>query len=116
MTKLTAGQALVELGNKHGLKYDRWENRSMTIAGLKVQIETTLRTTEKAFKLEELRVLAVLYLLLLAPAGARPASILKLCFGDIRGLLVRDPNKGPHRLVVKFTLSFTKRYLVPKAM
>ncbi|KAI1421246.1 C2H2 finger domain protein [Xylaria sp. FL1777] len=107
--------AIVELGDKHSLTDDKRENRSMTIADLKLQIETTLNTTEKSFKLGEQRILAVLFLLLLAPAGARPASILQLRFGDIRVVLVRDPNNGPHRLVIKFTLNFTKRYLGPKA-
>lgn len=34
--------------------------------------------TEKDFELGELRVLAVLFLLLLAPQGSRPASILQM--------------------------------------
>lgn len=83
----------------------------MTIEDLREQIETTISTTKKSFKLGELRILAVLFLLLLAPAGARPTSILRLRFGDIRLALVRDPEGGPHNILIRFTLAFTKTYL-----
>lgn len=39
----------------------------MTLDDLRLQLETTLRTTEKGFRLEELHILAMLFLLLLAP-------------------------------------------------
>ena len=89
----------------------------MTLNDLKRQIDTTLRTTEKGFKLGELRVLAVLFLLLLAPQGSRPRSILQLKFGDIQVLLVRDPAcpEAPPRLVIELSVAYTKRYLGPKA-
>lgn len=48
----------------------------MTLDDLRLRIKATLSTTEKAFKLGEQRILAVLYLLLRAPMGARPESIL----------------------------------------
>lgn len=48
------------------------------------QIETTLSTTEKYFRLGEQRILAVVFLLLLAPAGSRPDSILKIRLGNLR--------------------------------
>lgn len=60
----------------------------MAIEDLKLQIETTLRTTEKAFKLGEPRIFAVLFLLLLAPQGSRPDSILKLQFRHVGILLM----------------------------
>lgn len=108
-------QALVELGNTYNLASDKRVNRAMTLADLKLQLATTVRTTEKSFRLGEVRMLAVLYLLLLAPAGSRPQSILSLRFGDIGILLSRDPHGGPHRLLIKFSLNFTKRYLGKKA-
>lgn len=86
----------------------------MTINDLKDQIETTLSTTKKSFDLGELRILAVLFLLLLAPAGSRPTSILRLRFGDIRVALARDPEGGPHKILIRFTLEFTKSYLGTK--
>ncbi|KAM0814231.1 hypothetical protein AB5N19_00021 [Seiridium cardinale] len=109
------GNALVRLGEKYKLTHEKRENRSMTLTDLKHQIATTLRTTDKSFKLGEMRILAILFLSLLAPAESRPTSILKLRFGDSRVLLARDPDGGPHRLVIKFTLSFTKQYLGKKA-
>jgi hypothetical protein len=48
----------------------------------------------------------VLSLLLVAPV-----SILRLPFGDIRVLLPRDPECGPHKIVTCFTLEFTKTHL-----
>lgn len=82
----------------------------MSLEDLKLQIETTLCTTEKSFKLGELRVLAVLFLLLVCPTGSRPGAILGLQFGDIQVSLMRDPNGGPHRLVIACTLNKTKTY------
>jgi hypothetical protein len=86
----------------------------MTIDQLKEQIEETLSTTEKSFELGEIRILAVLFLLLLAPEGARPTSILRLRFGDIRIMLVRDPEGGRPIIASRFTLEFTKTYLGDK--
>lgn len=102
---------LRDLAKKHGLSNEKRANRCMTIEDLKKQIETTISTTKKSFKLGELRILAVLFLLLLAPAGARPTSILRMRFGDIRLVLARDPEGGPHNILIRFTLAFTKTYL-----
>ena len=86
----------------------------MTIDTLKEEILTMLSTTKKSFELGEIRILAVLFLLLLAPAGARPTSILRLRYGDIEVMLARDPDGGPHNLLLWFTLEFTKTYLGEK--
>ncbi|KAI3532108.1 C2H2 finger domain-containing protein [Colletotrichum abscissum] len=107
-------QVLRNLGKKHRLSEQRRANRCMTIDDLKQQIETTLSTTKKSFKLGELRILAVLFLLLLAPAGSRPEATLNLRFKDIRVVLARDPEGGPHKLLLRFTPEFTKSYLGEK--
>ncbi|KAI0448256.1 hypothetical protein F5B21DRAFT_523079 [Xylaria acuta] len=110
--------AIANLCKAHKLSAEKRENRPMTLDNPKPQLDTTLRTMEKTFKLGEQRILAILFLLLLAPAGSRPASILQLRFGDIEVALRRDPTdpiKGPRRLLIRFTLKFTKRYLGPKA-
>ncbi|KJZ72256.1 hypothetical protein HIM_08398 [Hirsutella minnesotensis 3608] len=104
-------KVLRHLSKKHNLSDQKRANRAMTIEDLKEQIETIISTTKKSFGLGELRVLAVLFLLLLAPAGARPTSILRLRFGDIRLVLARDPEGGPHNILIRFTLAFTKTYL-----
>ncbi|OLN95805.1 hypothetical protein CCHL11_02769 [Colletotrichum chlorophyti] len=73
-------QVMRSLAKKHGLNEQRRANRCMTIDDLRQQIETTLSITKKSFKLGELRILAVLFLLLLAPAGSRPKATLDLRF------------------------------------
>ncbi|KAK7937416.1 uncharacterized protein PG986_014284 [Apiospora aurea] len=108
-------KVLRALAKKFGLSEERRPNRCMTVDQLEGQIETTLSTTKKSFKLGELRIYAVLFLLLLAPAGAWPQSILRLRFGDLMIMLERDPDGGPHNTLVKFTLAFTKSYLGEKA-
>ncbi|KAI9146617.1 C2H2 finger domain-containing protein [Paramyrothecium foliicola] len=107
-------KVLRSLAKKHGLNDQKRANRCMTIDDLKDQIETTLSTTRKSFQLGELRILAVLFLLLVALAGARPMAIPMLRFSDIRVVLARDPEGGPHKLLIRFTPKFTKTYLGAK--
>ncbi|KAJ4385213.1 hypothetical protein N0V93_010274 [Gnomoniopsis smithogilvyi] len=79
-------------------------------------LETTLRTTKKSFKLGEKRILAILFLLLLAPAGSWPASMLQLRFVDLELVLRRDPNNpGARRFIIRMTLRFTNCFLGPKS-
>lgn len=106
---------MVKLGRKYNLTHKTRQNQSMTLEDLKLQVKTTLCTTEKTFKLGELRILAVLFLLLLAPQGARPQSILELRFGDVEVLLIQDPISKQPRLVLELSLAYTKRYLGLKA-
>ena len=73
-----------------------------------------LDTTKKLFHLSELQILYVLFLLLLAPTSARSTSVLRLRFRDIRVVLARDPEGGLHKVLIKFTLEFTKLYLGTK--
>ncbi|KAK1961500.1 hypothetical protein LY78DRAFT_588565 [Colletotrichum sublineola] len=103
------------LAKKHGLNDQARANRIMTIDQLKQHIEETLSTTRKMFGVGEVRLLAVLFVLLVAPAGARRRAITRLRFGDIRVVLARDPEGGPHNLLIRFTPKFTKEYLGAKA-
>ena len=88
----------------------------MTLANLKHQINTTLTTIEKAFKLEELCILTVLFLLFLVSTNSRPTFILYLRFDDIYMVLIYDPANGLHRLLIKFILNFIKKYLRKKTV
>lgn len=108
-------QGLPELATIYGLSYEKRMNRCMSIDDLKDQNQTTIATTEKSFILGEMRVLAVLYTLLLSPAGSRPMSILKMTFGDLSFAKAVDPEGGPHQILIRFSLRFTKRWLGPKA-
>ena len=87
----------------------------MTLDNLKLQIETTLKTTEKSFKLGEQRILAVLFLLLLAPAGSRPESILQIRYRDIE-IALHQPKEGPAQLRIFMKLESTKTYLGEKGV
>ena len=86
----------------------------MTVDTLKAQNKTTLSTTRQTFRIGLYRIYVVLFLLLLSPGGSRPQSILLLRFGDIQVILTRDPEGGPHNLMLKFTPEFTKTYLGTK--
>ncbi|KAK2042052.1 hypothetical protein LZ31DRAFT_624529 [Colletotrichum somersetense] len=68
-------------------------------------------TTQKMFKVGEVCILAVLFVLLVASAGAYYRAIARLHFRDIRVVLIRDPEGRPHKLLIRFTLKFTKEYL-----
>ncbi|KAL4404021.1 C2H2 finger domain-containing protein [Colletotrichum abscissum] len=107
-------RVLRRLSKRHSMNEQRRANRCMVIEDLMQQNETTLSTTKKSFKLGELRILAVLFLLLLAPAGSRPTATLNLRFKDIRVALARDPEGGPHKLLLRLTPEFTKTYLGEK--
>lgn len=68
-------KALRKLPKVKELSNKKRVNRCMIINDLKEQIEKTVSTTKKSFDLGELRILLILFLLLLAPAGARPTAI-----------------------------------------
>ncbi|KAM0369167.1 hypothetical protein ACHAPY_011187 [Fusarium culmorum] len=98
----------------HGLTGERRENRCMTIEDLERQAETTISTTKQRFHLGEHRIYALLFLLLIAPSGSRPRALLFLRFGDLELSLARDPLGGPHRILIRFRLRFTKTFLGEK--
>ncbi|KAI7758874.1 hypothetical protein LZL87_014215 [Fusarium oxysporum] len=98
----------------HGLTGERRENRCMTIEDLERQAETTISTTKQRFHLGEHRIYALLFLLLIAPSGSRPRALLFLRFGDLELSLARDPQGGPHRILIRFRLRFTKTFLGEK--
>ncbi|CAJ2508766.1 Uu.00g137920.m01.CDS01 [Anthostomella pinea] len=107
-------KVLRSLAKKHKLSNQKRDNRCMTIDNLKAEIETRLSTTRKLFDLGELRILTILFLLFLAPAGWCLKSILRLRFGDIWVVLAEDPDSGPHKLLINFTLEFIETYFGTK--
>ena len=89
----------------------------MTVEDLDKQAGTAISTTEKMFRIGEHRIYALLFLLLIAPSGSRPRALLSLRYGDLGFFLQRDTEAGPgspHRLMIKFSLRFTKRFLGAK--
>ncbi|RKK77497.1 hypothetical protein BFJ71_g16737 [Fusarium oxysporum] len=105
---------LYKLTQKHGLTAQRRENRCMTIENLEKQAKTTISTTKKRFRIGEHRIYALLFLLLIAPSGSRPQALLLLRYGDLELSLARDPEGGPHRILIRFKLCFTKTFLGEK--
>ncbi|KAK7398517.1 hypothetical protein QQX98_012110 [Neonectria punicea] len=105
---------LRQLLEKHGLTGERRENRRMTVEDLKRQAETAISTTKMRFRIGEHRIAALLFYQLLAPTGARPKSLLYLRYGDIMVSLARDPEGGPHLVLIRFLLHFIKTYLGAK--
>lgn len=87
----------------------------MTLDDLRLQVETTLSTTEKEFKFGEQRILAVLFLFLLAPAGSRPSGILEIKLEDIH-ISLHQPRKGPAQLLIGISLETKKAYMGPKGV
>ncbi|KPM43730.1 hypothetical protein AK830_g2836 [Neonectria ditissima] len=104
-----------EIADEYELSFQRRENRCMSMNDLEQQGDTTIGTTQKKFRIGEHRIDALLFLLLIAPSGSRPEALLHLRYGDIRVVLARDPDGGPHKILIRFTLRFTKAFLGPKA-
>lgn len=86
----------------------------MLLDDLRLQVEAILGTREKGFKLGEQRILAALFLLMLAPMGSRPEAILQMRYGDIEIALHQPKAGGPPKLLIYTTHAFTKTYLGTK--
>lgn len=74
---------LCDLAKKYSLSNKKRVNYYIIIKDLKKQIKIIISITKKSFKLGELHILAILFLLLLTPIGARSISILRMWFRDI---------------------------------
>lgn len=83
---------------------------------LKEVLRTNLATTEKKFGLGRLRIQLQLFMQLAGFTANRPNAILGLCYRHITVTLLRDPDGGPHRVLLEFTYEFTKQYLGIKDM
>ncbi|KAH6955707.1 hypothetical protein BKA56DRAFT_638131 [Ilyonectria sp. MPI-CAGE-AT-0026] len=102
------------LAVKHELTSQPRENRCMTIENLEKQAKKTIKTTKMRFRIGEHRIYTVLFLLLIAPSGSRPTALLFLRYGDLDIALARDPEGGPHSILIRFKLQFTKTFLGDK--
>jgi hypothetical protein len=81
------------------------------LAGL---LQTNLTTTKQRYPHGRHRIEINLFGQLGIFSGNRPSALLNLRYGDIVVTLLRDPNGGPHRLLIEFTCEFTKKYLGTK--
>jgi integrase len=78
-------------------------------------LKTLWCSSELAFDHERYRIQLALLLQLAGITGSRPDALLKLTWGDVKVVLLRDPSGGTRaRLVVELTFNHTKGYLGAK--
>lgn len=102
---------LRKLATKYGLTVQKREKTPMFVEDLLPVLETALRTTEKRFDLGRHRIELCLFLQLAGFTVNRSSAILALQYKHIMMTVLRDPEGGPHRLLLEFTFEFTKEYL-----
>jgi hypothetical protein len=83
----------------------------MYVEDLAQVLQTNLVTTEKRYPHGRYRIQAQLYLQLGGFTANRPQALLSLCYRHIKVTLLRDPEGGPHRVLLEFTFEFTKEFL-----
>ncbi|KAF1935665.1 hypothetical protein EJ02DRAFT_484092 [Clathrospora elynae] len=95
-----------------GVKLDAKMNRSMQkVKDLARVLQMNLVTTKKRYPHRRYRIQAQLYLQLGGFTANWPQALLGLCYWHIQVTLLRDPEGGPHRVLLEFTFEFTKEFL-----
>ncbi len=102
---------LRRLAKKHKLSYQKLEKPCMYVEDLVEVLQTNLITTKKRYTHGRHRVQLHLWLQLACFTANRPQALLDLCYRHIIVTLLRDPEGGPHRVLLEFTFEFTKQYL-----
>ncbi|CAG8891316.1 unnamed protein product [Penicillium egyptiacum] len=102
------------LAKKYKLSIKGRDKPPMDVEDLAKVVETTVSTTEKKFGHGRHRIELGLFLQLAGLTTNRPQAILDLRYRHIQVSLLRDPQGGPHRIVVEFTFEFTKEWLGAK--
>lgn len=88
----------------------------MYVEDLKEVLRVNLTTTEKRYSHGRLRMELQLFMQLAGFTANRPAALLSLCYRHIRATLLRDQGGGPDRILLEFTVEFTKDFLGAKDM
>ncbi|PVH92773.1 C2H2 finger domain protein [Periconia macrospinosa] len=109
-------KVLRKLARKHGLKKIGRDKACMYVEDLALVLQTNLVTTEKRYTHGRYRIQVQLYLQLGGFTANRPKALLSLCYKHIQVTLLRDPEGGPHRVLLEFTFEFTKEFLGIKDM
>ncbi|KAI9765782.1 MAG: hypothetical protein M1839_005382 [Geoglossum umbratile] len=102
---------LRKLVKKHKLTKGKREKTAMYVEDLVEYLQTNLTTTKKRYTHGRHRIQLVLFCQLAGFSGNRPQALLNLRYRDIVVTLLRDPNGGPHRILIEFTCEFTKQFL-----
>lgn len=80
----------------------------MDVEDLTKVVETTVSTTKKKFGHGRHCIELALFLQLAGLTTNRPQAILNLRYRHIQVSLLRDPQGGPHRIIIEFIFEFTK--------
>lgn len=81
---------------------------------LTLMVKRNLTSTKIRYNHGRLRIETCLFLILASLSGNRPKALLNLRYQDILVTLLRDPEGGPHRILIEFTPEFTKSFLGQK--
>ncbi|KAF1964005.1 hypothetical protein BU23DRAFT_521662, partial [Bimuria novae-zelandiae CBS 107.79] len=109
-------KVLRKLAKKHGLKKIGRDKACMYVEDLTRVLETNLVTTEKRYSHGRYRIQTQVYLQLGGFTANRPKALLSLCYRHVQVTLLRDPEGGPHRVLLELTFEFTKEFLGIKDM
>ncbi|KAI9769856.1 MAG: hypothetical protein M1840_003850 [Geoglossum simile] len=102
---------LRKLVKKHKLTKGKREKTAMYVEDLVEYLQINLTTTKKRYTHSRHRIQLALFCQLAGFSGNRPQALLNLRYQDIVVTLLRDPNGGPHRILIEFTCEFTKQFL-----
>ncbi|KAI9763719.1 MAG: hypothetical protein M1839_006317 [Geoglossum umbratile] len=102
---------LRKLVKKHKLTKGKREKTAMYVEDLVEYLQTNLTTMKKRYTHGRHRIQLALFCQLAGFSGNRPQALLNLRYQDIIVTLLRDPNGGPHRILIEFTCEFTKQFL-----
>ncbi|KAL4891366.1 hypothetical protein BDV59DRAFT_203545 [Aspergillus ambiguus] len=102
------------LATKHKLSSKGRDKPPMDVEDLTKVVETTVSTTKKKFGHGRHRIELALFLQLAGLTTNRPQAILNLRYRHIHVSMLRDPQGGPHRIIIEFTFEFTKEWLGAK--
>ncbi|KAJ5248104.1 hypothetical protein N7524_012064 [Penicillium chrysogenum] len=103
-----------KLARKHKLSRKGREKSTMFVEDLTMVVETAISTTKKKFGHGRHRIELCLFLQLAGLTANRPQAVLSLRYRHIGVSLLRDPQGGPHRILIEFKFEYTKGFLGSK--
>ncbi|CAG8036080.1 unnamed protein product [Penicillium olsonii] len=103
-----------KLARKHKLSWKGREKSTMFVEDLTMVVETAISTTKKKFGHGRHRIELCLFLQLAGLTANRPQAVLSLRYRHIGVSLLRDPQGGPHRILIEFKFEYTKGFLGSK--
>jgi hypothetical protein len=105
---------LRKLIKKHKLTKKKREKTVIYIEDLAEYLQGNLTTIKKRFTHGRHHIQLALFCQFAGFSGNRPQALLNLRYRDIIVTLLRDPNSGPHWILIEFTCEFIKHFLGEK--